>query len=345
MTTTHEVKSGETLLQIAQQHGFQSWRRLWDAPENAELRDLRQAPEAIQPGDVLTVPERKPMEHKIAPGDRVELKLQAAEALEVFEVGFFHDGPSGAPLAGCDVQLMLPGDSQVHSYLTNSAGVVRVEGPLVAKGKVRVIDLVDASADPTIEYQHFMGQTLRTGQSHQIHLPHKRHVADTVAAAVGATRRAGWGASPPKIDLDQDWNYTTIVIHHSGDGGERTPQGLQDEQMGGVYDDIAYEYVVGLDGSIWEGRHLAFKSAANSGRNTGKIAIIVAGDFEHQWWDDDDDPTPAALDSVVRIVNELKKHFALTKLIGHRDIDGKTKCPGGELYKHLPTLRTRTGLP
>ena len=64
-----------------------------------------------------------------------------------------------------------------------------------------------------------------------------------------------------------------------------------------------------------------------------------------QWWDDDDDPTPAALDSAVRVVKELKKHFALTKLIGHRDIDGKTKCPGGELHKHLPTLRTRTGLP
>lgn len=345
MSTNHVVKSGETLSQIARRHGFQRWRLLWDAPENADLRSLRGAPEALRPGDAVVIPARNPRQHPVAPDDCVELTLDAPEPLALFELGLFDSGPLGGALAGFDVDLRLPGDGKIHRYRVPADGIVRLEGELVAAGEVQLVDAVDATADPTIPYQHCVGQLLPCGQCHDVRLPNKRRVADAVANTVAIGRRAAWGAAPPKVPLDPDWDYTTVVLHHSGNSGERSPKAIQDKQLAAKYDDIAYEYVVGLDGKVWEGRHLAFKSAANSGQNTGKIAIIVAGDFEHQWWDRDDDVTPVALDSVVRLVNCLRTHFSLTRLIGHRDIPpGNTECPGSELYKELPGLRARTEL-
>ena len=77
----------------------------------------------------------------------------------------------------------------------------------------------------------------------------------------------------------------------------------------------------------------------------GKIGILIMGDFQHQWWDDDDDPTKAQIDAVVNLINLLKQRYSsLTKLGGHRDYETGNECPGDELYKHLPTMRQRTNL-
>jgi N-acetylmuramoyl-L-alanine amidase len=52
----HIVQRGENLTRIAQHYGIKGWRKLWDAPDNAKLREKRRNPHALWPGDELIVP-------------------------------------------------------------------------------------------------------------------------------------------------------------------------------------------------------------------------------------------------------------------------------------------------
>jgi N-acetyl-anhydromuramyl-L-alanine amidase AmpD len=112
------------------------------------------------------------------------------------------------------------------------------------------------------------------------------------------------------------------------------------------YDDIGYHFMVDDNGNIYEGRYLAFKGSHVEKANTGKIGILVMGDFEHQMLDwDDEEPTTSQLNSVTSLIKILKSNFSrITKLGGHKDYKPSTECPGGELYKLIPGIRTDVGL-
>lgn len=56
----HTVKPGDTLARIAKAAGLRQWHRLYQVPENAELRRLRPDPELLAPGDQVFVPFREP---------------------------------------------------------------------------------------------------------------------------------------------------------------------------------------------------------------------------------------------------------------------------------------------
>jgi len=88
------------------------------------------------------------------------------------------------------------------------------------------------------------------------------------------------------------------------------------------------------------------KGAANAAQNTGKLAILVLGDFEHDVLDfSDDDSTPAQITSANALATTLAAEFpSIKRLVGHRDIKPDTECPGGELYKRLSDIRNGTGL-
>jgi N-acetylmuramoyl-L-alanine amidase len=53
----HEVQQGECLATIARQHGVTDWQWLWDHPDNATLREQRQSPHVLKPGDRVQIPD------------------------------------------------------------------------------------------------------------------------------------------------------------------------------------------------------------------------------------------------------------------------------------------------
>jgi hypothetical protein len=349
MPTKHTVTSGETISEIAQRNGFQDWRLVWNWSGNQGLRNHRGAPEHIQPGDTVEIPDRTTKTRPVSAGGTHRFQLKSVEPLPLVEIGVFDKRQPNVGLKGYKLVLRHPGAATDTTHQIPANGVIRLEGQSVSGGVVTIVDLVDDRADPTIRYPEVQGRELQTGRSHQVLVPDKRGIADAIAAALGIMRRADWTARQPSKELEPAWDYATVVIHHLGNNVGKSPKEIQDYQMSlesDPFDDIAYEYIVQLDGRVQEGRHLAFLSAANSKQNTGKIAIILAGDFEPQWYDaSDDDVTDAGLNRIVALVNTLKLYFPITRLIGHRDIvPGKTECPGEELYKRLPELRAQTGL-
>jgi hypothetical protein len=56
---THIVQQGEHLPDIAAQYGFSNYRTLWDHPNNAALKNLRENPNVLLPGDEVFIPERQ----------------------------------------------------------------------------------------------------------------------------------------------------------------------------------------------------------------------------------------------------------------------------------------------
>jgi N-acetylmuramoyl-L-alanine amidase len=84
MPTTHVVEQGEHLSGIAEHHGFSGYKVIWDDPQNAQLKKLRENPNVLFPGDELFIPDKglkyesRPTgaRHRfVAPGEHLKLRL------------------------------------------------------------------------------------------------------------------------------------------------------------------------------------------------------------------------------------------------------------------------------
>ena len=166
-------------------------------------------------------------------------------------------------------------------------------------------------------------------------------------------RRNKWGGSPDWPDMSKvvhcDWNYTTVVLHNFDNGYKNTPEKIKDfdlKQDG--YADIGCHFIIDREGIIYEARSLLFLGAhvVDKPTNTGRIGVVVCGDFQHQWWDlSDDDVEPKQIVALEKLLNALKSTFdgKLKFLMTHRDYKSGA-CPGDKLLGHLDNLRAKTDL-
>lgn len=164
----------------------------------------------------------------------------------------------------------------------------------------------------------------------------------------GIVPRGNWGARPPNGVGDPPGDYTTIVIHHSGNGGETDPKQIQNQHMDKKgFDDIGYHFMIDPRGVIYEGRSLDTKGSHVEGANTGKVGILIMGDFQPGGFLDfsDDKPTAEQLTKAAELIEALKDLYpTITTLGGHKDFKPSTECPGDDLYKILPKLADETDL-
>lgn len=332
MPTTHIVQPGENLTVIARKYGIPDWRTLYNHPNNLAFRNKRPNPNLIFPGDQLFIPNTTP--GLAPPPSKVEFHLSVMDAIS----------KSGFP--NLTLKLKLP-HGAVKEFKTDLQGAIQLKEPEVIAGKVDVLEITDKTAQPWISYSSFVKNSLTTDTTNVLNVPNKRKLINDVAAKHGIVRRAAWGQKTPKyLSMDEDWDYDTIVIHHSGNSGAKVPAEIEKKHMSDQnWDDVGYHFLIQPNGAIHEGRYLTFKGSHVEKANTKKIGILIMGDFEHQWWDFDDDPTTKQLSAAESLIKTLKSAFpTVTKLGGHRDYKPGTECPGGELYKKLPGMRANTTL-
>ena len=116
-------------------------------------------------------------------------------------------------------------------------------------------------------------------------------------------------------------DITRIVIHHSdspagrGDDAETIHHWHLDRGWSG----IGYHHVITETGEVQNGRPHYWEGAHVRGFNEGSIGIclIGSGDFNH-----------AQLKALKGLLRYLVKDYPDAVIVGHRDLDPNTECPG-----------------
>ena len=149
------------------------------------------------------------------------------------------------------------------------------------------------------------------------------------------TPRADWGARPAGPGMTPH-ELDRITVHHAGaHEGTTGPARFRAWQAwhmeGRGWPDLSYHYVIGIDGTVYEGRSPQYRTDTATGYDTtGHLQIVVEGNFEV------DHPTEAQLDSLATVLAWAAVAFAIdpATVAGHRD-HGASVCPGAQLYALL----------
>jgi hypothetical protein len=187
--------------------------------------------------------------------------------------------------------------------------------------------------------------------------------------------RAQWGANETIRDHHiMGWApFRKIIVHHTASpNGVKDPAatvrfGYELHVVGRGFTDIGYNFLIGPDGEIFEGRraraygkselHTGEDAVGNAiigghtkGHNAGSCGIALIGNFMKTT------PSRAALDSLIHLTAwESQRHridplgsdkyistesqpLVFHNIAGHRDV-GPTLCPGNQMETGLPWLR------
>jgi len=122
MAKKHEVRQGETLLQLAYEGGFDSWKTVWKHEANAELRELRKDPQTLLPGDEVVIPRKKVEPRESCPVDKVH-RFRLTRPRAWLNLRMLDE--SGEPIVGARYELTVEGE--VHEGKTDADGELSVE--------------------------------------------------------------------------------------------------------------------------------------------------------------------------------------------------------------------------
>lgn len=120
MPRIHNVSQGETLISIAIRYGYRSWEKIWECPENAELRQQRGNPHVLWPGDLVFVPDPRERVEKCVTGKvhRFVLRKPRAHFRVLLDI-------EGTPFVGHRYRLAVA--EETFEGLTGARGLVEHE--------------------------------------------------------------------------------------------------------------------------------------------------------------------------------------------------------------------------
>lgn len=76
----YKVEDGDTVLSIAEAKGYRSWETIWFASENDALRDQREDPGVLAPGDSLFLPAKEPRDFVCETNQKHTFKVKSLAA-------------------------------------------------------------------------------------------------------------------------------------------------------------------------------------------------------------------------------------------------------------------------
>tara|TARA_R110000824_G_scaffold300622_1_gene488632 strand:+ start:394 stop:804 length:411 start_codon:yes stop_codon:yes gene_type:complete len=121
-----------------------------------------------------------------------------------------------------------------------------------------------------------------------------------------------------------------IILHCSG-----TPE-LKDFDVedirdwhvnGNNWSDVGYHFIIKLDGTIQDGRPIKKIGAHVKGKNRSSIGICYIGGMNRDMTNWQDTRTKKQKESLLLLINDLKKRFPNTIVYGHKDFTNKKLCP------------------
>ncbi|OWF55096.1 Peptidoglycan recognition protein 3 [Mizuhopecten yessoensis] len=151
--------------------------------------------------------------------------------------------------------------------------------------------------------------------------------------------RDTWGATRPTHVTTLNHPVHLFFVHHTEGRTCHNEaecasvlKGVQNYHMNSRdWSDIAYSFLVGEDGHVYEGRGWKTVGSHTLGCNDVSLAASMIGDFNDML------PNAAALSAVKRLITcgvEIARLRTDYSLFGHRDVRD-TDCPGNALYKNM----------
>ncbi|MGH8871105.1 MAG: N-acetylmuramoyl-L-alanine amidase, partial [Acidimicrobiia bacterium] len=165
------------------------------------------------------------------------------------------------------------------------------------------------------------------------------------AVTLSMVSREAWGARPAETWRMLHHTISRLTVHHAGTqpSGSGPPRyrGWQSDHMDGQgWPDLAYHVIIGVDGTIYEGRDPADRGDSATSYDTDRhFQVVVDGNFEV------DLPTPAQLDSLAAVLAWAAEHYGVSPatISGHRD-HAATLCPGGHLQDMIASGELRAAV-
>jgi hypothetical protein len=147
--------------------------------------------------------------------------------------------------------------------------------------------------------------------------------------------REDWGAAPADTSRMTAHTIDTLTVHHAGDQSADTGparyRSWQDFHMSRGWGDLAYHFIIGVDGTVYEARDTRYEGDTGTNYDPeGHFLVVVEGNFEI------DVPTQPQLESLVTVLAWAATEFDVSPstIGGHRD-HAATVCPGGNLYPYI----------
>jgi hypothetical protein len=158
----HRVLQGEHLPGIARAYGFENFTTLWNHPRNALLRQHRENPWALLPGDEIWIPDLEPARFTLQTGKRHALTVHTQPLylrLRVLDL-------AGEPMR--NTPCVLEVDSSREELVTDGEGTVELPvGPTARSGTLSiaglVFELVLGGLDPVPEPSGLAGRLSNLG--------------------------------------------------------------------------------------------------------------------------------------------------------------------------------------
>ena len=174
-------------------------------------------------------------------------------------------------------------------------------------------------------------------------------------SALGVVSRSAWKAKSTKCTTS-DAAKTRMAVHYTvtpSDNPAARVRSIQAYHMDSLgWCDIGYHFLVGTDGSIYEGRPLSLLGAHVGGQNTGNVGVSFIGCFHpsgcSSW--PPVQPPEVMLGAGATLLDALSTSLGVpldeTHVKAHRDHAGQsTDCPGDNLYVRIPDLLAMPATP
>jgi N-acetylmuramoyl-L-alanine amidase len=148
VSTRYVVKQGDYLAKIAREHGFTDFLALWNAGENAGLRQKRKDPNVLFPGDVVVIPDAGPRKETGSTEQRHRFQTRGSR----LELRLLLEDPFREPVrrAACELAI----DSASQRLRTDAEGRVGTElVPTAQAGTLVLRDTDSALEDAPIQLQ------------------------------------------------------------------------------------------------------------------------------------------------------------------------------------------------
>jgi hypothetical protein len=122
---------GDWLERLAQEHGLPNWQRIWNDPNNAELRQEREHPNILLPGDRVFIPAAK---EKQEPG-ATEMRHRFRRPLPQPKLRLRIEDADRQPMTGRSYVIVLR--DRILSGVTDGQGMLEHDIPFNAGSRAR----------------------------------------------------------------------------------------------------------------------------------------------------------------------------------------------------------------